>query len=116
MPPGDRYQRWVADDGTTHALFKGEVDACARVTNDVTRCEQMREWLASAVRAFLDPYLRRGHGGGLLGHRRSGRGVRRRDRVELEAGHDQGRAAGSPAARSLSTAASCVRDRTPSLR
>lgn len=58
MPGGDKHELFVHDPGATHTLFEGEVDACARITGDVTRCEEMREWLASAVRAFLDAYLR----------------------------------------------------------
>lgn len=58
MPPGDKYQLWIQDPGATHTLFEGEVEACERVTGDLARCEEMKQWLASAVRAFLDAHLR----------------------------------------------------------
>lgn len=58
MPAGDKHQLFIDDPAAKHTLFEGEVDACARVTRDVARCEEMRGWLASAVRAFLDAYLR----------------------------------------------------------
>lgn len=58
MPPGDKYQLWLDHPGATHTLFEGEVDSCTRVTGDVAECELMRDWLASAVRAFLDAHLR----------------------------------------------------------
>lgn len=58
MPGGDKHELFINDPGAAHTLFEGEVDACARTTGDLTRCEEMREWLASAVRAFLDAHLR----------------------------------------------------------
>lgn len=58
MPPGDKYLLWLDDPAATHTLFEAELDSCTRVTRDVAECEQMRDWLASAVRAFLDAHVR----------------------------------------------------------
>lgn len=58
MPPGDKHLLWIDDPAATHTLFEAELDSCTRVGGDVAACEQMRDWLASAVRAFLDAHLR----------------------------------------------------------
>jgi hypothetical protein len=58
MPAGDKYQLWIEDQAAKHTLFEGELDACEQVTGNLARCEEIRGWLAAAVRAFLDAYLR----------------------------------------------------------
>lgn len=58
MSPGDKHLLWIEHPAAKHTLFEGELDACSRVTGDVSECEAMRDWLAAAVRAFLDAHLR----------------------------------------------------------
>lgn len=58
MPPGDKYLLWIEHPGATHTLFEGDTDSCERATGDPALCAAMHEQLASAIRAFLDAYLR----------------------------------------------------------
>jgi len=58
MSAGDKYLLWIEDPGAEHMLFAGETDPCIRTIRNRSRCEEMREWLRSAVRAFLDAHLR----------------------------------------------------------
>lgn len=58
MPPGDKYLLWIEDPGAEHMLIAGQTEPCMRTIRDRSRCEEMREWLRSAVRAFLDAHLR----------------------------------------------------------
>ena len=58
MPAGDKYLLWIEDQGAKHMVFAGETDACVEVTGDPAHCDEMQEWLRSAVRAFLDAHLR----------------------------------------------------------
>ena len=58
MPAGDKYLLWVEDQGAKHMVFAGETDACVDVAGDPAHCDEMQEWLRSAVRAFLDAHLR----------------------------------------------------------
>lgn len=58
MDGPDKYQLWIEDPGATHTLFEGTTDSCVRATGDAARCDEMHEWLASAIRAFVDAYVR----------------------------------------------------------
>lgn len=58
MAPGDKYLLWIEHPGAAHTLFAGETDSCVREIGDPTLCNEMLEWLASTVRAFLDAHVR----------------------------------------------------------
>ena len=58
MPAGDKYLLWIEDPGAQYMLIAGEIEPCLRAIRDRSRCQAMREWLRSAVSAFLDAHLR----------------------------------------------------------
>lgn len=58
MPAGDKYLLWIEDRGAKHMLFAGQTDECVEAIGEQARCDEMLEWLRSAVRAFLDAHLR----------------------------------------------------------
>lgn len=58
MPDGDKYLLWIEHDGAKHTVFEGDTRACLALTHDQTICDDMQAWLGSAIRAFLDAYVR----------------------------------------------------------
>ena len=61
-PPGDKFRGWITEEAARHTSFNFQTDECERYSStnglDPERCRTYRIWLASAVIAFLDGYLR----------------------------------------------------------
>jgi hypothetical protein len=60
--PGEKYLLWINELSARHTTFDFNTDACESYqrmhSGDLTRCSEHRQWLASAMLAFLDAHLR----------------------------------------------------------
>ena len=45
-------------EGAQHPVFEGETRACFAAIHHQILCDDMQAWLGSAIRAFLDAYVR----------------------------------------------------------
>ena len=57
-PEGDKYLSWIRHEGAQHPVFEGETRACFAAIHHQILCDDMQAWLGSAIRAFLDAYVR----------------------------------------------------------